>query len=105
MAKITLIGIVIKVFEEKRQNALYKHRFVRIKEKGTSNIFDIQFYNQKIKLIDESGIKEGQKALFVCYLNGKHWINDEGKEGVFLKLNGQEINLMELEPSKPKIQK
>lgn len=101
MAKLTILGIVAKVFPRKRQNQLYEHQFVRIVEEGTQNVFDVQFYNNKIKCIE--GIEEGQKVLCEVYLNGKHWFRPDGKEGVFLKLNGQEITPFILDAEKPKI--
>ena len=103
MAKMTILGIVVKVFPRKRQNQLYEHQFIRIAEEGGNNIFDVQFYNNKIQQIEENGIEEGQKVICETYVNGKHWAKPDGKEGVFLKLNGQMISKFELDPAKPKI--
>lgn len=101
MAKVTILGIVVKVFDEKRQNQLYKHRFVRIMEQSTQNIFDVQFYNNKIQLLDN--VEAGQKVVCEVYLNGKHWAKPDGSEGVFLKLNGQMISPFSMDFEEPKI--
>ena len=101
MAKATILGIVAKVFPRKRQNQLYEHQFIRIVEEGTQNVFDIQFYNNKIKLLE--GVEEGQKVICETFLNGKHWAKPDGKEGVFLKLNGQAISVFTMDFQKPKI--
>lgn len=86
-----LTGIVSNIFPEKRQNQIFKHQFIRIVESGTANIFDVQFYNNKISEV--SKIIEGQKIVVLCYVNGRHWTDENnGKEGIFLKVNGQLIN-------------
>ena len=91
MAKSKITGIVTNIFPEKRQNQLYKHQFIRIVENGTSNVFDVQFYNNKIPEIKK--VKEGQKIDVLVFVNGRHWTDDETeKEGIFLKVNGQLIN-------------
>jgi lactate dehydrogenase-like 2-hydroxyacid dehydrogenase len=53
MAKTFIKGKVQTIFDEKRQNSLYKHQFIRVAENGTTNLFDIQFYNEKIKELQE----------------------------------------------------
>ena len=90
MAKITIKAIVQTIFDKKRQNQLYEHQFIRIEEIGTKNIFDIQFYNEKIKVLEGAGVKEKDEVLIEINLNGKFWEKD-GREGIFLKLNGQKI--------------
>lgn len=103
MAKVTILGIVAKVFPRKRQNQLYEHQFVRIVEEGTQNVFDVQFYNNKIQLIEDNAIEAGQKVVCEVYLNGKHWAKPDGTEGVFLKLNGQSISPFTMDFQEPKI--
>ena len=103
MAKMTILGIVARVFPEKRQNQLYKHQFIRIVEEGTQNVFDVQFYNNKIKLIAENGIEEGQKVICEVFVNGKHWSRPDGSDGVFIKINGQSISSFSLDIPTPKI--
>lgn len=96
MAKTTIEGTVEKIFDEKRQNALYIHRFIRVKEKGTKSTFDVQFYNEKRLQIEEKKIKVGDQVLIEALVNGKFWQNDEKtKEGVFVKINGQTIDRVE----------
>lgn len=90
MAKITIKAIVQTIFDKKRQNQLYEHQFVRVEEIGTKNIFDVQFYNEKIKELQ--GVKEGDEVEIEVNLNGKFW-EKEGKSGIFLKLNGQKISV------------
>lgn len=92
MAKITITAIVQTIFDKKRQNQLYEHQFVRIEEIGTKNIFDVQFYNEKIKVFESAGVKEKDKVIIEINLNGKFWEKD-GREGIFLKLNGQNIEV------------
>lgn len=104
MAKMTILGIVDKVFPVKRQSALFVHRFVRINEQGTTNVFDVQFYGKKLDQIDENGIEEGQKVIVEVFVNGKFWKNEvDGKEGVYLKLNGQTISGFTIGFETPKI--
>lgn len=91
MAKMTIIAIVQTIFEKKRQNQLYEHQFVRVQEKGTTNIFDVQFYNSKIDLITNLGLKEGDEVTIEANVNGKYW-EKEDKSGVFIKVNGQQIS-------------
>lgn len=90
MAKTLIKGKVQTIFDEKRQNSLYKHQFIRVAENGTTNIFDVQFYNEKIKELQ--GVKEGDEVEIEVNLNGKFW-EKEGKSGIFLKLNGQKISI------------
>lgn len=90
MAKTFIKGKVQTIFDEKRQNSLYKHQFIRVAENGTTNLFDIQFYNEKIKELQ--GVKEGDEVEIEVNLNGKFW-GKEGKSGIFLKLNGQKISV------------
>lgn len=90
MAKMTIHAIVQTIFQRKRQNQLYEHQFIRVQEKGTSNIFDVQFYNNKIELIEKYGVKEGDEAEIETTVNGKFW-EKEDKSGIFLKINGQKI--------------
>ena len=80
------------IFPKKRQNALYEHQFIRVEEQGTKNVFDVQFYNEKMKLLEEAEIKEGDDVEIEANLNGKFW-EKEGKSGIFLKLNGQKISV------------
>lgn len=91
MAKMTIIAIVQTIFEKKRQNALYEHQFLRVQEKGTTNIFDVQFYNSKIELITKAEIKENDEVIIETNVNGKYW-EKEGRSGVFIKVNGQNIS-------------
>ena len=90
VAKMTIKSIVQTIFEKKRQNALYEHQFIRVKEIGTENIFDVQFYNSKIQLIEKAGVKQGDEVEIETNVNGKFWEKD-GREGVFIKINGQNI--------------
>ena len=90
MAKTLIKGKIQTIFDEKRQNSLYKHQFIRVAENGTTNLFDIQFYNEKIKELQ--GVKEGDEVEIEVNLNGKFW-EKEGKSGIFLKLNGQKISV------------
>lgn len=101
---MTILGIVDTVFPVKRQNQLFVHQFVRIIEEGTRNVFDVQFYNNKIELIALNGIAEGQKVICETFVNGKFWTNiEKGTEGVFIKINGQSISSFNFDPEEPKI--
>ena len=91
MAKTTIKAVVQTIFDKKRQNQLYEHQFIRVQEIGTSNVFDIQFYNEKIKVLESAGVSEKDEVEIEVNLNGKFW-EKEGKSGIFLKLNGQKIN-------------
>ena len=90
MAKTFIKGKVQTIFDEKRQNSLYKHQFIRVAENGTTNIFDVQFYNEKIKVLEDAGVKEKDEVEIEATLNGKFW-QKEDRSGIFLKLNGQNI--------------
>jgi hypothetical protein len=90
MSKTTIKGIVQIIFDKKRQNQLYEHQFIRVAENGTSSIFDVQFYNAKIKTIEASGVKEGDEVLIEGSVVGKLWDKD-GKSGNYIKINGQNI--------------
>lgn len=90
MAKTTIKAVVQTIFDKKRQNQLYEHQFIRVQEIGTSNVFDIQFYNEKIKVLEEAGVKEKDEVEIEAILNGKFW-QKEDRSGIFLKLNGQNI--------------
>ena len=90
MSKTTIKAVVQKIFEEKRQNALYVHQFIRVAEIGTQNVFDIQFYNEKIKVFEDAGVNEKDEVEIEVNLNGKFWQKDD-RSGIFLKLNGQKI--------------
>ena len=91
MAKTTIKAVVQTIFDKKRQNQLYEHQFIRVQEIGTSNVFDIQFYNEKIKVLESAGVVLGDEVEIEVNLNGKFWQKEE-KSGIFLKLNGQKIN-------------
>lgn len=91
MAKTTIKAVVQKIFEEKRQNALYIHQFIRVAEIGTQNVFDVQFYNAKIKVLKDAEIAEGDEVEIDANVNGKFW-EKEDKSGIFLKINGQNIS-------------
>ena len=90
MAKTTIKGVVQIIFDKKRQNQLYEHQFVRVAESGTSSVFDVQFFNTKMKVIEDSGVKEGDEVLVEGNVVGKLWEKD-GKSGNFIKINGQNI--------------
>ena len=90
MAKTFIKGKVQTIFDKKRQNQLYEHQFIRVQEIGTTNIFDIQFYNEKIKVLEDAGVKEKDEVEIDATLNGKFW-QKEDRSGIFLKLNGQKI--------------
>ena len=90
MAKTLIKGKVQTIFDKKRQNQLYEHQFIRVQEIGTTNIFDIQFYNEKIKVLEDAGVKEKDEVEIDATLNGKFW-QKEDRSGIFLKLNGQKI--------------
>ena len=90
MSKTTIKADVQKIFEEKRQNDLYVHQFIRVAEIGTQNVFDIQFYNEKIKVFEDAGVNEKDEVEIEVNLNGKFWQKDD-RSGIFLKLNGQKI--------------
>lgn len=87
---MTIKAIVQTIFEKKRQNALYEHQFIRVQEIGTTNIFDVQFYNSKIQIIEKNELKKGDEVEIETNVNGKFWEKD-GKEGIFIKINGQNI--------------
>lgn len=90
MAKTTIKAVVQTIFDKKRQNQLYEHQFIRVKENGNSNIFDVQFYNEKIKVLEGAGVVEGDEVEIEATVNGKFWEKD-GKSGIFVKVNGQNI--------------
>lgn len=90
MSKTTIKAIVQTIFDKKRQNQLYEHQFIRVQEIGTTNIFDIQFYNEKIKVLEDAGVNEKDEVEIEVNLNGKFWQKDD-RSGIFLKLNGQNI--------------
>lgn len=90
MAKTTIKAVVQTIFDKKRQNQLYEHQFIRVQEIGTKNIFDVQFYNEKIKVLEDAGVKEKDEVEIDATLNGKFWQKDD-RSGIFLKLNGQNI--------------
>ena len=90
MSKTTIKAVVQTIFEKKRQNSLYEHQFIRVQEIGTTNIFDIQFYNEKIKVLEDAGVNEKDEVEIEVNLNGKFWQKDD-RSGIFLKLNGQNI--------------
>ena len=92
MAKTTIKAVVQTIFDKKRQNQLYEHQFIRVQEIGTSNVFDIQFYNEKIKVLESAGVSEKDEVEIEATLNGKFW-EKEGTSGIFLKLNGQKISI------------
>lgn len=90
MAKTTIKAVVQTIFDKKRQNQLYEHQFIRVQEIGTTNIFDVQFYNEKIKVLEDAGVKEKDEVEIEATLNGKFWQKGD-RSGIFLKLNGQNI--------------
>lgn len=90
MAKTTIKAIVQTIYDKKRQNQLYEHQFIRVGEVGTTNVFDVQFYNSKIKVLEDAKISEGDEVLIEANVNGKFW-EKEDKSGIFIKINGQNI--------------
>lgn len=87
---MTIKSIVKTIFERKRQSAIFEHQFIRVQEIGTDNIFDVQFYNSKIQIIEKVEIKVGDEVEIDTNVNGRFW-EKGGKEGVFIKINGQNI--------------